>query len=106
VVLAPVDEPCVEAERHVVEKQPVGGSPDVDLPLVTVEGAERSNRVVAVEPEITREVIASAERNADECRSSLDRDVGYRRQRAVTPGHAERVGACRPSDLGRVLAFA
>ena len=41
-VLAPVHEPRVEAERDVVQEEPVADAPDVDAPLdAVVEGGER-----------------------------------------------------------------
>src|SRR5438876_4581892 len=66
VVLAPVDEPGVEAERDVVQEEPVAGPPDVDPPLAAGERLERTDGVVAVEAEVAREVVPGAEGHAHE----------------------------------------
>src|SRR3954451_16098734 len=83
-VLAAVDEIRIEAERQVVEEQPIVDSRDVDALLDAVEGGERAERVVAVEPEVAGEVVTRAERDADEREITFDRNLCDRRQRAVT----------------------
>ena len=85
VMLAPVDEPGVDAERDVVEEEPVAGLPDVDPPLdrAVVEGCERAERIVAVETDISREMVPRAERDADERSVRLERDRGDGCERAV-----------------------
>ena len=65
---------------------------DVYLPLDAVEGSQRSQRIVAVETEVAREVVAGAERDADERQVALERDLRDCRQRAVAAGHPERAG--------------
>ena len=91
VVLAAVHELRVDAERDVVQEEPVVRAADVDAALVAVdERFERADRVVAVEPEVAREVVARPERDARERQVALDRHVGDRRERAVAAGHRER----------------
>ena len=107
VVLAPVDELRVDAERDVVQEQPVVRAADVDAALDAVdERLERADRVVAVEPEVAREVVARPEGDADERQVSLDRDLGHRRQRAVAARHPERVGIGVTGELPEVVAVA
>ena len=105
VALAAVDEHRVQAEREVVQEQAVAGTADVDAPLLAGEALERGERVVAVEPEVAREVVARAERDADERDVLLERDLGHRREGAVAAGHSEHVRAGGPRDLLEVLAL-
>ena len=74
-MLAPVDEPGVGAERDVVQEDPVVGLADVDAPLdgVVVECGERAERIVAVEPEVAREVVPRAEGDTDERGTGIER---------------------------------
>ena len=105
-VLAPVHEPRVEAERDVVQEEPVADAADVDAPLdPVVEGGERRERIVAVEAEVAGEVVPRPERDADERHVLLDRDLGDRRERAVAAGHPEHVRAGLPRHLGQVVAL-
>ena len=102
-MLAPVHEPRVEAERDVVQEEPVADAADVDPSLLAVEGREDSDRIVAVEPDVPGEVIAGPERDADERNVLLDRHLGHRSQRAVSACHSEGLGACVPRDLRKVF---
>ena len=106
-VFPAVHEARVRAQRDVVEEEPVVRAPDVDHALdAVVERSERRNRVVAIEPDIAGEVVARAERDADERQAPLDRDVGNRGERAVAARHAERVGSRVASDRLHVVAVA
>ena len=102
-VLAPVDEPRVEAERDVVQEEPVSDPAHVDPPLLPVEGRERADRVVAVEAEVPGEVVAGPERDADERNVLLDRHLGDRRERAVPARHPQHVSVCAPCHLRQVV---
>ncbi len=105
VVLAPVHEPRVDPERDVVEEEAVAGARHVDAPLdAVVECGQGADRVVAVEPEVAREVVPRPERDADERHVLLDRDLGDGGERAVAAGHAEHVGSGAPRELLQVVA--
>jgi polyphosphate kinase len=91
VVLAGVDEVCVQPERNVVQEQPAVDTPDVDALLEAVEGAEPGQRVLAIETEIAREVVARPERDADEREVAFEGDIRDGRERAVAARHAESV---------------
>ncbi len=105
VVLTAVHEPRVDPERDVVEKEAVVRAPHVDSPLDTVvECGQRGDRIVAVEPEVAREVIPRPERDADERDLLLDRDLGDGGERPVAAGHAEHVGAGVPRQLVQVVS--
>ena len=104
-VLAPVHEARVEAERDVVQEEPVFDPADVDPPLVAVEGRERADRVVAIEADVPGEVVAGPERDADERNVLLDRDVGDRGERAVPTRHPQHVSVCAPRDLRQVVSL-
>ena len=67
---------------------------------------ERGERVVAVEPEVAREVVARPERDDDERQVALDRDRGHARHRAVAAGRAEHVRVGLARQLGGVVALA
>lgn len=106
VLLPPVYEPGVEPERDVVEEEPFARAADVDPALdAAVEGGERRDRVVPVEPEIAGEVVAGAERDDDERHVLLDRHVGDRGERAVTARHPEHVGSGVAGELLQIVAF-
>ena len=102
-VLAPVDEPRVEAQRDVVQKEPVSDAAHVDPSLFPVEGRERADRVAAVEAEVPREVVAGPERDADKRNVLLDRHLGNRRERAVPARHPQHVSVCAPCHLRQVV---
>jgi hypothetical protein len=104
-MLPPVDELGVGADRDVVEEEPVTNSPDVDPPLHSFEGIECADPVVAVEPEITREVVPRAERDADERQVALDRRLRELRQRAVAARDPDRAGGTA-SQLGAIVVVA
>jgi hypothetical protein len=78
--------------------------PDVDATLDTVKAFERRERIVPVEPDIPREVVAGPIGDADERHVALDGDSGDRRERAVAARHAEHVRLRRPRDVLEVLA--
>jgi hypothetical protein len=94
VPLAAVYELGIEAERDVVQEESVGDAPDVDPPLRTFEGVERLDGVIAVEPEVAREVVAGAEWDADERQVALECNLRYRRERAVAAGNPEDLLVC------------
>ena len=105
VLFASMHELRVETERDVVEEQTVTGATDVDAPLAAVERAQRIDRVVAIEAEVACEVVARAERNADEGAVTLDRDGRDRRKRPVAARDPEDVRAGRARDLRGVVAL-
>ena len=95
-MLAPVHEPCVDAQRDVVQEQAVVRASDVDADLSPVdECVERPDRVVPVEPDVTREVVARPERDAGEREITLERRLRDDGERPVAAGHRERVGLVR-----------
>jgi hypothetical protein len=105
--LAPVHEPGVDAERHVVEEDAVPGAADVDQPFGPArERVKRCDRVVAVEAEVAGEVVARAEGHADEGQLALERDLRDRAERAVAAGDPECLGLGAACELGRILAGA
>ena len=82
----------VHAERHVVDEHPPVDLGEVHPPLPAVdEGVERTDDVVAVDPEIEREVVARARRNAGVRQRALGGDRSHDGLRAVSPGHRQRV---------------
>jgi hypothetical protein len=104
-MLAPVHEARVQAERDVVEEELLADATDVDALLSAVERVEGGERVVAVEPEIPREVVARPVRDADERELALDRDRGHGRKRAVAAGDSEHLGLVCSSKLDEIVAF-
>jgi hypothetical protein len=104
VALAFVHKERVEAERDVVEKEAFADSADVDRSLGSGEGVQRADWIVAVQPDVSREMVTGAERDADERQVPLERDLGDRGQGAVAAGDAEcfRVGV--PGELGGIVA--
>ena len=106
VVLAPVDERRVDAERDVVQEAPLARAADVDAPLLALEGLERRERVVEVEAEVAGEVVARAVRDDDERQVALDRDRGHARDRPVAARRAEHVRVRRARQLDDVVVLA
>jgi hypothetical protein len=99
-VLAPVHEVRVSAERHVVQESPMAEPSDIDPPLDPVrERSESRFGIVACEAEVAREVVARPERDADERQISLDRDRGDGGERAVTARHAQGFCVSCTSEL-------
>src|SRR5205085_5806200 len=96
VVLPPVDELGVDAERDVVQEEPLADTPHVDAFLAAAEGVERGDRVAAVDPDVAREVVPRPEGNDDERKVALERDDSAPRQRAVASGDPKRVGVRGP----------
>ena len=62
---APIHEPRVEPERDVVQEDPAVHPARVDAGFPAREGIEGGNRIIAVEPEVTREVVSCTERDDD-----------------------------------------
>jgi hypothetical protein len=86
VVLAAPNERRVDADRDVVQEQPLGDSPDVGALLVPVgERVEGGDRVARVEADVACEVVASSVRDADEREIARDRRIGDRGQGASPP---------------------
>ncbi len=100
-----MDEPRVEAERDVVQKELVSDAAHVDPSLFPVEGRERADRVAVVEAEVPREVVAGPERDADERNVLLDRHLGNRRERAVPARDPQHVSVCASRDLRQVVSL-
>ena len=109
-----MNEPRVETDRDVVQKEPPVRATDVDPSLVAAECGQRADRIAALEPEITREVILRPERNADERQVALQCDLGHRGERSVATGDSERLDPlghdlggllARPQDVGLDLPF-
>ncbi len=92
-LLSAVDEPRIDAQRDVVEEQPLADAPHVDPPLDAVlERRECGNRIIGVEPDVAGEVVSSAPRNAHERQVALDRGLCHRRRatRRPQPSRAPR----------------
>ena len=102
-LLAAVDQLGVHPDRDVVQKEPLARAPHVDPALRSRVGVERTDRIVAVEPEVACEVVARAERDADEREVALDRNVCDRRERPVAAGRAQGAVRGRPSELRGVV---
>jgi hypothetical protein len=98
-----MDELGVEPKRDVVQKQALADPPDVDPPLGSGEGSQRADWIVAVESEVACEVVSGTERDADEGKVALERDLRDGSQRAVAAGDAERVRVGVPGELGRIV---
>jgi len=103
---ASVNEARVDPERDVVQEETLVGTADIDAPFGPTERLQRAARVVSIDPEVTGEVVARSERDADKRQVSFERDGGDRRQRSVTPRHPERVRVGRACEPGRVVAVA
>ena len=104
-VLSLVDEPGVDAERDVVEEEPLGHAADVDPAFGPAgERFERGERIVAVEAEISGEMVARAERDADEGRIGVECGLRDRGERPVAACHAEDLRSRRPCRLPWILA--
>ena len=71
-------------------------SADVDPALDSGgERVERADRIVGIEAEVEREVVARARRNADEREVVLDGGRGDHAERPVAAGSAEHIRAAR-----------
>jgi hypothetical protein len=105
-VLAPMDERRIQAEREVVQEQGAVRAPDVDPALDAGEGFQGRERIVAVEAEIPREVVPRPVGNADKRDVALERDLGHASERPVAPGDAEGVGVGLSRKVSGVLALA
>ena len=70
------------------------------------ERVQSADDIVAIEPEVEREMVASPGRDADVCNVVLHRDACEERLRAVTPGHADHVRATRARALGKLSEVA
>jgi hypothetical protein len=104
-----VDEAGVEPQRHVVEKEALADCAHVDLSLAAVGGREGSDRIIPVKAEVSSEVVARPERNADKRKVALESDRRDGGERAVSTGHSQgfRSGPGRSAgNLGRVVVLA
>src|SRR4051794_24608623 len=107
VALPAVHEPGVDTDRDVVQEAAVGDAADIDLPFDScLEGRERPERVVAVEADVSREVVPRPERDADEGGARLERDRRDCAERPVAPRHADDLSAGGPGDLAGALVLA
>src|SRR5207237_8348502 len=94
VMLAPVHEACVGADRHVVEEESSANPAEVDaLDRAGVEDGERRERIVTVEAGVACEVVARSEGNADEARAGLERGRRDRGERSVAARDAHDLGS-------------
>src|SRR5205814_7365637 len=105
VTLAPVDERGVEPERDVVEKAPPAHAADVDAVLFAAERVEGRERIVPVEPEVAREVVPRAERDADKGQPTLDGNHRHTRKRPVAARSPERLSVRLSRECSDVLAL-
>jgi hypothetical protein len=71
----PVDEARVQPERDVVQEQAAVHARDVDPLLAARKGPERSGGVATIDAQVAGEVVEGAERNGDERKRPLDRDL-------------------------------
>ena len=102
-VLGRLDDLGVDAEGHVVDEDPPVHLGQVDAPLDRgVEGVERAEDVVAVEPEVEGEVVAGAGRDADQRDVGGHRHAGHQRLRPVPARHADHVGPPVDRALGEL----
>ena len=84
----------VQPERDVVHEHPAVDLGQVDTAFTALdEGVERADDVVAVDPEVEREMVARSRRDARIGEVELRRDHRHDRLRAVTAGHRQRVRA-------------
>ncbi len=82
----------VGAEGHVVDKGPSADESEVDAQFDAVgERVQAGRRVVPVQAEVQREVVAGAGRDDHEGEAVSSRDAGYECLRSVAAGHAEQV---------------
>jgi hypothetical protein len=100
-----VDEAGVEAERDVVQEETLGYCSDIDSALDAVKRRQRADGVVAVETEVSREVVARAERDADQRDIALERHPRDGSQRAVAAGHPDNLRVGSASLLSRILTL-
>ena len=84
----------VRAEGGVVDERATADHSQVDPQLQPVgQAVEAFGRVVAIEPEVQREVVAGARADDQERQVVLGRDAGDERLGAVPAGNAQQVGA-------------
>jgi hypothetical protein len=98
-----MDESRIEAERNVVQEQSPVRPTDVDALLPSGERAQRGERIVAIETQVTREVVPGSEGDDDERDLTFDGDLGYPGQRAVAAGDSQRTVRCARKLGGIVL---
>src|SRR4030095_7693059 len=104
VIRASMKKTAIQAERDVVQEEPLTGAADVDPSFLPVdERIERADRIAAVEADVPREVVPRAERDADEGEVTLDRNLRDRCHGSVPARHAKRVGLSAAGELGRVV---
>ena len=88
-----LDDLRVDAERDVVHEDPIVHEGEVDHALHRRgERLERSDDVVAVEPEVQGEVVSRPGGHTHERDVVLHRDLGDEGLRAVAAGHPDHVG--------------
>jgi hypothetical protein len=105
VMFASVHEPCVRAERDVVEEETATHPADVDALLSAgVEGSERGDGIVADEAGVACEVVARSEGNADEACAGLERGRRDRSERPVAAGHTQDLGPRPERELPRIVS--
>ena len=84
----------VEPERRVVDEHPPVDLGQIDAALPTVdERIEGADDIVAVDPQVEREVVAGTGRDAGERQVVLGRDRRHERLGAVAASRGEPVGA-------------
>ena len=84
----------VDTERHVVHEHPAIDLGQVHEPLAPLrERVERADDIVAIDAEVQREMITGPSRHTHVRKPPLGGDRGDDRLRAVSAGHADRVGA-------------
>jgi hypothetical protein len=90
----PLDRIAVDAERDIVEEQPAVYLCHVDPALDPVaESVERAAHVMAVYPNVEREVVARPGGNAHERELVRGGRGGHDYQRPITPSHSEDICA-------------
>ena len=99
-----LDDRGVDAERHVVDEEPIVDRGVVDPPFDRVpEGVDAPAGVLTVETEVEGEVVAGAGGDADERDIVLDGDRRDEGLRAVAAGHPQAVGATGDGIAGELL---
>ena len=102
-VLRRSDDLGVHPEGHVVDEDPPVHRAQVDAPLDRrVEGVEGGDDVVAVQPEVEGEAVASAGGDAHEGHIGRHRHAGHQRLRSVPARHADHVRAPVDRTLGQL----
>ena len=102
-----LDDLGVHPEGHVVDEDPPVHRAQVDAPLDGgVEGVQRGEDVVAVQPEVEGEAVASAGGDAHQRHVGRHRHARDQRLRSVPAGHADHVRPAldgTPGELEQVV---